>query len=366
MTLSIDVVDIKNNMHQLNALPIEESVFVLFSEKPDPEQVKKYVSLFRIDSESTWPSVGDPNYSQILYSKEKFGNVEYDFEIVADADKFSLQIDPIEKLYTNSRYVLFVQKGLSPQYYATQKLVARGNSSISVQTKGTEALVDESVYEILITATSLLEPGKHTIRFDLYKDSQAILTNYALDILSFEARINLNDNTYIVFNNKYPFINTERFRVTLDSASRLINSKTQEIQTHIDADVIKAEDNPSGRIEYADILNFYKDNVFIQQPEPIPTSPTTLTASVAYKTLSSFVVTFNRDISTYNLNTSSFEFSFSEAFDNYLLKNIAKYSENNKYVITYKLIGNYTVLFSIRPDTTNIVPALDRYVLLGA
>lgn len=41
MTLSIDVVDIKNNMHQLNALPIEESVFIILTAKPDPEQIKK-------------------------------------------------------------------------------------------------------------------------------------------------------------------------------------------------------------------------------------------------------------------------------------------------------------------------------------
>ena len=96
MPLQIDVIDIKNSMHQLNALPIEESVFVLFSSKPDAEQIKKYIHLLRIDSESTWPSVGDPNYTQILYSKEKFGDVEYTYNIIQDSQIFILEINPVK------------------------------------------------------------------------------------------------------------------------------------------------------------------------------------------------------------------------------------------------------------------------------
>ena len=113
MPMSINVIDIKNTLHSLDALPIEESVFVLFSEKPDSYLINDYVSLFRIDSESTWPSVGDPNHTQILYSKEKFGTVEYKYNILQDGNNFVLEIDPISPLYTNSRYVLFVEKNLT-------------------------------------------------------------------------------------------------------------------------------------------------------------------------------------------------------------------------------------------------------------
>lgn len=363
MTLSIDVVDIKNNMHQLNALPIEESVFIILTAKPDPEQIKKRVSLFRIDSESTWPSVGDPNSTQILYSKEKFGNVDYDFKIVQDGALFSLQIDPIEKLYTNSRYVLFVEKGLAPQYYTISKTLSRGNSSIRIDTKGESTLVEEAIYELVITSTSILGQGTHVVTYNLFKNLVQIATNATIDILSDNAEIILNTNTSIAFNSKYPFIATERFSIVLNSASRLLSNKNQDIQTYIDSDVIKTEDNPSGRIEYSDILEFYKDNVFIQNQEPSrPTGE--ISAKVAYKSLDTFIVTFNKDISLHTFNASSFDFSFSEAFDNYLLSNIAKYSELNKYIITFHRKDAYTLVFKIAPDTNNTITTIDKYVVV--
>lgn len=365
MTLSIDVIDIKNNMHQLNALPIEESVFVLFSSKPDANQIKKYVHLFRIDSESTWPSVGDPNYSQILYSKEKFGSVDYDFTIMQDGDKFILELDPKEVLYTNSKYVLFVEKGLTPEYYNYSKVVTRGNSAAYIETvKDSISLTETAKYEIVITQSSTLGLGTHTIRFNVLKNDVQIFTDVALDILK-NNRYFFNDKTSIVFETKYPFIAPERFICEVVPAVRLERNRIQEITTHVDAEVIKTEDNQSSRIQYEDILEFYKDNVFVQQPEP-SNSSTAIGTKAKYTNIHKFIVYFDQSISDLTITPDSFDIDFSEAFGNYMLPKFGKYDPANKYIVTYRILDSTSIEFSVVKDTTNTVPVDKKYIVVEA
>ena len=365
MTLSIDVIDIKNNMHQLNALPIEESVFVLFSSKPDANQIKKYVHLFRIDSESTWPSVGDPNYTQILYSKEKFGSVDYDFTVMQDGDKFLLEIDPKEALYTNSKYVLFIEKGLTPEYYNYSKVVTRGNSSAYIDTiKDSLAMVETAKYEIVITQSSTLGLGTHTIRFNVLKNDVQIFTNIELDILK-DNRYFLNDRTLIVFETKYPFIAPERFITEIVPAIRLERNRIQEITTHVDAEVIKTEDNISSRIQYEDILEFYKDNVFVQQPEPT-VSTGAIGTKAKYTNVHKFIVHFDQSLADLTITPDSFDIDFSEAFGNYMLPKFGKYDADNKYIVTYRMLNNTSIEFAIVKDTNNTVPVDKKYIVVEA
>lgn len=365
MTLSIDVIDIKNNMHQLNALPIEESVFVLFSSKPDANQIKKYVHLFRIDSESTWPSVGDPNYTQILYSKEKFGLVDYNFTITEDSGAFILEIDPHSPLYTNSKYVLFIEKGLTPEYANFSKVVTRGNSSAYIETvKSNNALLDTSKYEIVITGSSLLGTGTHTITFNVLKDDVQIYTAVERDILA-DNKYQLNQDTYVVFNTKYPFIAPERFVAQLSATTRLGVNRIQEIQTHVDAEVIKTEDQKSSRIQYEDILAFYKDNVFVQNEEPQQTNGA-ISSTVEYTNTNKFIVRFDKPLQDMLIAPELFDIDFGEAFGNYMLPKFGKYDGSNKYIVIYKVVDLQTILFEVNLDTTNTVPSNKKYIVVEA
>lgn len=363
MTLSIDVVDIKNNMHQLSALPIEESVFVLMSQKPDALQIKNYVTLIRIDSDSVWPSVGDPNYKQILFSKQHLGTVNYNFSIIEDGTRWMLEIDPIEKLYTNSRYILFIEKGLPPEYYNLSKVVTRGNSSAVVSTKrNLSNLLDDSEYKIIITGSSVLGQGTHTIRYSVLKDDVQILTNVEQDILSSNV-IELNENTSLELSTKYPFIINELFVINLSASTRLQSNRVQEILTHVDADVIKTEDNISSRIQHEDILNFYKNNVFIKNPEPATPPQNGNPVSVKYRNLNTFTLVFEKDISQYIITPSTFTLEFSELFNNYLLSNMGKYNTDNKYIVKYKIATSHSIVITVEKDTLGVVGINDKYVV---
>lgn len=362
MPLQIDVIDIKNSMHQLSALPIEESVFILFSAKPDAEQIKKYIHLFRIDSESTWPSTGDPNYTQILYSKEKFGSIDYSFSITEDGSEFLLEINPLSPLYTNSRYILYVEKGISAEYYSIQKTVTRSSSKLRISTSTSASISELDTYDILIKQSSQLSAGSHIVVFDILKNNILLLSNVSIDILETQ-EYQLNRATNIVFNPNTPYIATENFKIQLDSSTRLSSNRIQEISTHVDAEVIKTEDNESGRLQYEDILNFYKDNVFIQnQPEQASTN--SVKTSVRYTGINKFIVTFNRNISGITITPSSFSLSFSEAFGNYMLTNMLKYNKDNKYIVYFKILDNYSIEFRIEYDLLNTVPVNLKYMIL--
>lgn len=362
MPLLIDVIDIKNSMHQLSALPIEESVFILFSSKPDAQQIKQYIHLFRIDSESTWPSVGDPNYKQILYSKEKFGEVEYTFNTIIDGSNYILEINPINPLYTNSKYILFVSKGLSAEYYTVQKTVTRSNSKLNIVTSEDGTISEAAEYNILIKQSSQLGLGSHIIVFDVIKNGNLLYANVSLDIAS-NATYELNDISSILFNVQTPYIATENFKITLDSSNRIISNRIQEISTHVDAEVIKTEDNESGRLQYEDMLNFYKDNVFVQNT-PIQADATTSNIKIKYTDINKFIVTFNKSLTNITISPSSFNISFSEAFNNYMLKNMGKYKKDNKYVVYYKVLDEFNILFRVELDTEDLVPVYSKYLIL--
>lgn len=361
MPMSINVIDIKNTLHSLDALPIEESVFVLFSEKPDSYLINDYVSLFRIDSESIWPSVGDPNHTQILYSKEKFGTVEYKYNILQDGNNFVLEIDPISPLYTNSRYVLFVEKNLTPEYYELTKSINLSNSSISVGTeKNSNSLVDDSSYSLVITQSSNLSLGNHNIVFDIYQNNILLSSSITLNIKS-NNKYYLNTDTFLEFNTNYPFIANERFDIQLNASSRLSTNKIQHIETSIDASIIKTTDD-STRVQYEDILEFYKDNVFIQNQEP--SESTKLKVNIKYVKLNKAIITFPVDISSYQISPLSFVCSFSEAFNNYLLGNINAYTEDKKYIVEYSRVSTNSMSILLKYDTDNIVPVNQKYIVV--
>lgn len=361
MPLQIDVIDIKNSMHQLSALPIEESVFVLFSSKPDAEQIKKYIHLLRIDSESTWPSVGDPNYTQILYSKEKFGDVEYTYNIIQDSPNFILEINPVKPLYTNSNYVLYIEKGISAQYYSINKTVSRSNSELKVLTHNSAPISEISEYIILIKQSSQLSNGNHTVVFDVIKNGNTTHSDVSLNILLDNTFI-LNDATSVSFNPNIPYIATESFNIVLDSSLRLVSNRIQNISTHVDAEVIKTEDNESGRLQYQDIINFYKDNVFIQNQ---PTQPNQISKStVKYISINKFIVTFDKSLSNITITPLSFNLSFSEAFGNYMLANMGRYKKDNKYLVYYKVLDNFNIQFRVELDSENVVPSNLKYTII--
>jgi hypothetical protein len=143
----------------------------------------------------------------------------------------------------------------------------------------------------------------------------------------------------------------------------LQSNRVQEILTHVDADVIKTEDNISSRIQHEDILNFYKNNVFIKNPEPVTPPQNGNPVSVKYRNLNTFTLVFEKDISQYIITPSTFTLEFSELFNNYLLSNMGKYNSDNKYIVKYKIATSHSIVITVEKDTLGVVGINDKYVV---
>lgn len=354
MPISIDVLSIKNNMHQLNALPVGESIEILFTSKPSLDDISRFISLTRLEEDYVWPAIGDPNYKQIQYVKERFGSVDVSFEY---SGTNTVSVIPSDNLSTNSKYLLYVEKGLPPQYYAVEKTVTRGNSSVSVITNS-NPITETAEYEIVVSETSILSNGTHTVGISLFRDNVQILTSHPVEIYS--TNIELNQTTSIKLSSSFPFIVGEKFTVSIVSADKLSANKMQEIQTYLDADVIKTEDNPSQRIQYEDILGFYESAAF---KAILPTQGIKNQPLIRYTGISSFVLVFPEAIEVNSIDKNTFSLNFSEAFGNYLLSGTDDYDPDLKYVVTIKVLSNTEVRFTIR-NATSLDVVSSKYTIV--
>ena len=358
---AIKVVSIGNSVNQLSALPIGESIFVLFDKEPHLQDCKDNISLSRLNDESTWPSLGDPNAHQISFVKDKYETVATDLIITKEGSNWQVEIAPKEPLYPNAKYFLFVNAGIRELFYTSTKPISFSASSISVLANRNVSLTDTSTYDIYITATSSLSGGKHTVRYSLYKDNTVVATNVSINVIN--TNIQLNADTFVKLNSNQPFINNEKFTVVLNTAELSTDKKYQNITTFNDAEVTKTEDNPSGRLQYEDIVNFYKNYGFGNTPIPVQSQPSDIKATVQYLTGNRILVNFDKEIKTIALVPNSFELEFSEAYGMYLLDKLELYNPDAKYICVFKPINNKSIMLTFTEDTNNIVPLNRKYII---
>ena len=360
---AIKVVSIGNSVNQLSALPIGESIFILFDKEPHLQDCKDNITLSRLNDESTWPNVGDPNAHQIAFVKEKYETVAVDLIITSVGSQWQVELAPKEPLYTNAKYFLFINAGIRESFYTLTKPITFSASSVEVTANRNVALTDTSTYDIYITATSSLSSGKLTVRYTLHKDSVVVATNVSINILN--TNIQLNDKTSVKLNPNQPFINNEKFTVVLNAAELSTDKKYQEVTTLNDADVTKTEDNPSGRIQYEDIVNFYASYGFGKNPTPTPVQAADVKTTIKYIDNSRVLLTFDKEIKIDSIVPNSFRLTLSEAYGNYLLDQLELYNPNTKYICTFAVADTKNIILTFAEDTANLVPIDRRYIVQG-
>jgi len=354
---AIQVITIKNSIHQLDALPIGESINVVFDKEPLVSDLPNIITLSRLQFNQLWPHPGDLNAKQIHFIKDTYGTVSTDFIITASGSQWNVEVKPKEPLYTNAKYFLFVNTGLRAKYYNVNKVVSFGSSNVSVETTGNVDLTDVAVYDLYIAQTSAIVQGENNIRYSLFRDSVAVSTNLPLNTNS--QTIALNSNTSLRLNKSTPFINNERYTITLSSSEKSTTSRLQNITTFIDSQVIKSEDNPSGRLQYQDLVGFYNQYGFGQAGPPAQTALDEIKFTSSYIGLNQIMLKSDKEFNTTSITTLSFTASFSQAFNNYLLGKLDLYSFDTKYIVKYKVISTTEILIQLEETAVGV----DKYTV---
>ena len=356
MSIDLNIITINNSMHQLDALPVGESVFILFSAKPSLDSVRDKILLTRVDDGRIVPFSGDPNAIQMSYVKEVYGSVPFTPKLSEEDSGWLLEISPNDILHTNSTYYLFIDKGLAPEPSVIEKTVSLGKSNISIIPNGapTVALTN---YILRITQTSNLANGQHNVGYILLKDGIQVDSGIINIAVSKIERPEIS----IVLNKNVPFISGEEFSIDVSGYTPLLERRIQKIKTFNDITVIKTEDNGSQRLNYEDINKFYEKHGWGKFDAPkLPGN--TLNSTIKYINESSFIVQFDKDINLDNVSISSISANFSYAFGNYMLPKMKLYNEDEKYIIEFKKELN-SIRFKVSTDINNEVPEEEKYLI---
>ena len=361
MSIDLKIITITNSMYQLNALPVGESVFISFNAKPDLDSVKTKINISRVDDGIIVPFAGDPNAIQMSYVKQTYGSIPFTPKLTQSGSEWILEIDPNEPLITNSTYYLFVEKGLLPESYSITKPITLGNSSIVLTKLATPA--SNNTYEITITQTSQLSSGSHKIKYSLIKNGITVSSNTEIDIAT-NVLVLEPAALSVSFNKNVPFLNTEKFVITAVAATSLTENKVQTIKTYLDAQVIKSEDNPSKRLDYEDVNNFYKNFVWGSSTAPqVVTAATSRPVKLSYVGLDVIELEIPYDVDMSSVIQDNIKLSFSPAFNNYLLDKLDLYSKESKYVL-YMSKNSNKIYFRVQLDTDGLVDIGEKYIII--
>lgn len=380
----IQFLKILNTPEELAAFPVEGEAALLFSNSIDEENIKDYIFLIR---EKPNQDVVNIAFNEVKHigdiNVDYYDLVDYNWSTeIADASLGSKPIyiiKPKEPLLPNNKYTLVLSKNLLPVFYGTEKTVSVGPSFIDLIVKnpvvtGISTTIP-TVYEIEITANSIIGNGTHSITYTLRKDGTIISTGNTLEIRS--QKLTLFSGVQVHFSENVPFLNGEKFEITIVPPNKLGSTFVQTLVTYIDSEVFPIpEEEANTKITQEALINFYEANGFSRRlgtPENIYTTPATGTdikakTSFELKYPSVLLIKLDQAYNPSTLDQTFFKISLGPAFDNYFLDNMGLYNKDNKYVITYAPLedefGETTIIrLTISLDIANLVPSGEQFII---
>jgi hypothetical protein len=365
MSVSINVISILNDEQQLGSLPVGESIDILLSAEPDLYDIDRHVAIVRIDS-----SQDAPNFTDIVYriqDESEYGTVPSSFSINQLGNQYVLTVTPEEFLTPNSNYYLIVGKDLAPLSYEVVKTVSIGPSLASI-IMSPEGNSEDAIFEVEVTSQSNLSDGQHSVSFSVAKDAVPF-GDFNLNLKGVSS-IELNSAVSLSFNPNVPFLLGEKFEVTLEEINRLGDTKAQAFSTFLTSDVIENVEETSNKLNQQQILEFYENSKWSQEFDPTDiVEPAENAALFEFLHPNKVLITLSEPVQASSVVPEAFSINMDYAFGNYLLPSMGYYSEDKKYVVTYKALSTPLtdkILLQINDDTNGQVPTEDKFIVVSA
>jgi len=375
MYSQLEVIEVLNTPEELKSFPVEGTINILFSGKPNPVGIGEYAYIIRHDNDMdvNLPNVADYAIREVGYVQvDRYDKVESTVTFTEETvdESWILSFTPKEALITNAAYYLVLSKYLVPEYYEIVKTISYGPSSIAIET-GQSATSEVADWTIQIITESVLSQGSHVIEFSVLKDGSSYAPLISLNIR--HATFPLSEDVNIAFSPDIPFLVDETFTISTTDFTGIEDTLLQNIETNIHADIIPpSEEIQSERIENADIVKFYEDNGWTQrtqdqteEPEQpvIPGEPIVNDISSSFIHPSTIIIDCGAEISPYSLIDSVFNIDISYAFNNFVLPEMGYYNEDAQYVIYYSIVDKNFIKLETQ-ENTELVPIGQKFILL--
>jgi len=365
----IKVIEVLNQKDELLAFPLEGTINILFSGKPNSKDIENYIYYVRHDGDMdvNLPGTANNAIREVGYVQvDRYDRIETIIESTTNSpDEWILSMTPVEAMISNASYYLVLSKFLSPEYYDIVKTVTFGPSTIELSTEN-GATGEVASFEILITSDSELSTGSHYIEFDISRDG----------LLSTHIRLNIvNDGYYlfpgieVLFNKDTPYISGETFTIDTLEFSSLEDTLIQYLETTIHPEIIQpSEEIQSERLNNSQIVEFYEENGWTERvchDGDISSSPDgsiLLEHSFEFIHPATIIINCGAEIDPSTLLSSIFNIEIGYAFNNYILQEMGYYDNDTLYKIYFSIERKQFIkLETIVYDGT--LPEGERFIL---
>lgn len=320
-------VTILNTKDELLSFPLDQSIYLEFSEAVEDTQLKSCICLIRNLNGQGLFNISDKYNQSIGYVREKFDLEDINIEVISTSPTFKIKVTPLSTLAPGFNYTLFIDKKLSSEFLVVDKIVSKSKSNITVDIKNPSNIN----HTLEIISNPVLTSTSNIIKININSGSQSkteVLNLKVKKSLVFENVIyNFEDSVYAL---------GEKFEILTISPKTLEESLFINIKASLTEDIKAIKDSTdSTRLDYNNILDYYqsKESEIIEEG---------LKADIEYKGINVFYIKLPNTVKAQDIDIDNLEFKVDQAFDNYLLSTYSLYDTTKSY--------NYTI--TVESDNT--------------
>lgn len=321
-------IKLKNTLEELKSFPIEQSLFLEFSESVEDAFLKEYIFLVQgIDSPGLI-HIGDSYNQNIGIVKETFKNIDTNISVI-EQNPFTVKVSPLKPLTPGYSYTLLVRGELPNEHLTIEKTVSHSSSTIILLSS-----IKQNIEEVLtINTDSNLSNGKHIVdvsigsvrkTFDITKNKEIVLDGYQLKLPSML------------------YLEGEVFNILVTDKTTQTNSYTVSLVASPSKNVKTTDPTNNSKLTFEDILKYNADQDSLIVEEE-------LTYEIKHTGINSFIILFNKAI-TDKLDFDMLTHTQREAFGMYTLTAMKLYNPLSTYTVTYSIIDKKSVEFFIKED----------------
>ena len=343
-------IEIINSEEELKSFPINQSIFLKSINKIEDSFIKTNIVLIRTLKEHGLLNNSDLYNQNIGYIKNEFDLVPLEITQEQSGDYWKITCNPINPLTPGASYILFIDKNLSEEYAEIIKVPekSKGPSTLLLKNINLVGVKEEVIYKFKVLSEPLITPTSNIVKFQIYYN------NTPLKTVIINAR---SENKFITFNGieievrDVPYGLGEEFDLVIKPPKTVLDrSYVIEITTAASSSVTPLENvKPSSAISNEMVLNYYKElnqktedkSINFNNPNWVDSEYT-----VEYLGDSDFILKLNR-LSVEDLDLNNLTIREFAAFNRYDLTSINKYDKNKKFNLSFEVLDDKSILFSL-------------------
>lgn len=345
-------IEIINSEEELKSFPINQSIFLKSINKIEDSFIKTNIVLIRTLKDHGLLNTSDLYNQNIGYVKNEFDIVPMDISEEKIEDYWKITCNPIYPLAPGSSYYLFIDKNLSEEYAELKKVPEKSKGPSNLILKNINLTTkEEGTYKFKVLSEPLITATSNIVKFQIYYNNSPLKT------VIINAK---SDNKLIIFNGIEILVQDVAYGLG-EEFDLIVNPLRAALDTNYIVPILTAQSStvtplenvqPSISVSNQTILDYYKSLDQKNDTNKLDfNNPNWADKEykIEYLGDSDFLLKLNTLVVD-ELDLDGLTFREFAAFNRYDLNSIGKYDKNKKFDLSYEIIDDKTILFSLKED----------------